>query len=240
MDIFFGPEGNPFVMYSVQHWIALAGVFLSARLVVHFRKRLRRPPWNALFRYSLAGMMLLLFIGLQIWYIRAGQWDIAHSLPLHLSTISLLASVLLLINKNYYLFEFIYFAGIGSALQALFTPVLDIAFPHFWYFYFFMGHGGIILAAVYFAAVERYRPVLKSIARTMLWLNVLVVIIFPINLITGGNYMFIARKPQTVSLLDLLGPWPWYILPLEAAALIICILLYMPFALLRKFHSSNR
>jgi len=31
------------------------------------------------------------------------------------------------------------------------------------------------------------------------------------TVITGGNYMFLRHKPPRSSLLDLMGPWPWYI-----------------------------
>jgi hypothetical integral membrane protein (TIGR02206 family) len=78
--------------------------------------------------------------------------------------------------------------------------------------------------------VERFRPTFKSIGITMVFLNVMLVILVGVNYITGGNYMFLARKPDTASLLDVLGPYPWYLLSLEAVALVLFLLLYAPFA----------
>ena len=49
--------------------------------------------------------------------------------------------------------------------------------------------------------------------------------------ILGSNYLFIARKPETASLLDVLPPWPWYLPILELIAVIIVGLLYLPFAI---------
>ncbi len=46
---------------------------------------------------------------------------------------------------------------------------------------------------------------------------------------TGENFMFLARKPDTPSMLDLLAPWPWYILQLEWIALALCFLLFDPY-----------
>jgi hypothetical integral membrane protein (TIGR02206 family) len=52
-----------------------------------------------------------------------------------------------------------------------------------------------------------------------------------VNALLGSNYLFIAHKPATASLLDVLPPWPWYLPILEAIALVLIGLLYLPFAI---------
>ena len=61
-------------------------------------------------------------------------------------------------------------------------------------------------------------------------LNVYLVVVTAINYALGSNYMYTLQKPHTASLLDLLGPWPWYLLWAEFLALLLFTLLYLPFA----------
>ena len=60
------------------------------------------------------------------------------------------------------------------------------------------------------------------------------VVVLCINLavvLIGSNYLFIARKPDTASLIDVLGPWPWYILSIEVMGVVVCLILYLLFAI---------
>lgn len=60
-----------------------------------------------------------------------------------------------------------------------------------------------------------------------------------LNALIGSNYMFTLRKPATASLMDVLGPWPLYLISLEVIGLIMCLILYLPFAL-RDWRAARR
>jgi len=77
--------------------------------------------------------------------------------------------------------------------------------------------------------VEGFRPTWQSFKHVFLWTNVYMVIIFFLNLAIGSNYLFIAHKPEFPTLIDMLAPWPWYILELEVIAFAVCFILYIPF-----------
>ncbi len=54
------------------------------------------------------------------------------------------------------------------------------------------------------------------------------------DLLTGGNYMYLRQKPASGSLLDLMGPWPLYILGGAGVALVFFAVLAAPFRLSRR------
>lgn len=178
---------------------------------------------------SFAITLVIADIGYYLWLIFTDRWNIQDSLPLELCSISLVLAVILLWTGNRHLYDIVFYAGIGGALQAIITPVLDIDFPHFRYFHFFFTHIGIIVTALYFTWVKDYRPTFKGILKTLLILNLLLPGIFIINRLTEGNYMFLQRKPTNGSLLDFLGPYPWYILSLEGVAFLTFSILWLIF-----------
>ncbi|MBO9131188.1 TIGR02206 family membrane protein [Bacillus sp. 165] len=229
-DLFIQDGSQPFILFSLTHLLTLFVIIAVCFGMYIMRKQLKKDLLNKIFRYSLAVTLLFSEISLMWWLNYIGVWSIQDSLPLHLSSLSLLLSSLLLITRNYKLFEFTYFVGVGSALQAMITPDLHAyTFPHFRYVHFFISHGGIVVANLFIVFVEGFRPSLKSVFKAFLYLNSYTVFIFIINLLLQGNYMYIMRKPVNPSILDYLGPWPIYIIPLEVITLATFLLLYIPF-----------
>ncbi len=202
-------------------------LLVSGVLLFLFRARFTKG--KSVIRYTLAIILLMSELSLYIWYVYTGVWDPIDSLPFQLCSISLFLSIIMLITRSYFLFEVTYFLGIGGALQAMLTPELAYDFPHYRYFHFFLAHIVIILASLYMLWYENFRPTGKSVWKAFVALNVIAFIVFFINKETGGNYMFLARKPMNTSLIDFLGPYPWYIVSLEVVALIMFFILYLPF-----------
>jgi hypothetical integral membrane protein (TIGR02206 family) len=233
-ELFAGEDyiGGSFHLFGQSHLIALGVIVLINLALIYFRTHFTQSHRRRRFRYGLAIVLLANETAYHLWRLATGQWTIQIMLPLHLCAVMVYLSAIMLITKSYTLYQFLYFMGIGGATQALLTPDAGIyGFPHFRFFEIFISHGAIVTAAIYMTVVERYRPYWKSILRVAVWLNVYMAFVGIVNALIGSNYMYIARKPDIPTLIDVLGPWPWYILPMEAIGLAVCLLLYLPFAI---------
>ncbi|MCL6457684.1 MAG: TIGR02206 family membrane protein [Gorillibacterium sp.] len=231
MDRFFDAQAAAsFFIFSQEHRMALSVVALLIALLFCLRRWFRDGNQRNIARWSIASVLILCEVSLNIWYVREGVYQAKDTLPLELCSISLYLCVVMLLTRSRLLFQICYYAGIGGALQALLTPVLGYAFPHYRFLEFFTAHGFIILAVLFMIWVEGYRPNFRSIWLTLGFLNLLLIVVWFVNRATGGNYMFVARKPDTASLLDVLGPYPWYLLSLEGVVVLLFLLMYLPFA----------
>ena len=68
----------------------------------------------------------------------------------------------------------------------------------------------------------------------MATLNLYALSVGTVNAIMGWNYGYLCHKPYAPSLLDLLGPWPWYLLAIELLALVTFLILYLPWRLKKQ------
>jgi len=215
-----------FEAFSAAHSLGIAMAAAIACTVMIFRHKLKSPKANRNARYALVAVLVGCELSLQVWYGLTDNWGV-YSLPFQLCSLMMWLSALLLLTRSRRLYEVTFFLGIMGALQAILTPNLDASFPEFRYFHFFIAHGAIIGASLFLTVVEGYRPTIASIFRALGWLHLLAIPAAVTNAIAGTNFMFLARKPDTASLLDLLAPWPWYLLQLELVAIALCFVLYL-------------
>lgn len=223
--------GEPFHLFGPGHLIALAVIVLINLSFIWLRKSTDQKLKDRV-RYTIAALLVISEGSWHIWNIAIGEWTIQTHLPFHLCAVLVWTSLIMLLTKNYYIYEFAYFLGIAGASQALLTPEAGIyGFPHYRVFQTIVAHGSIVTASIFMTVVEGYRPHWSSLKRVFLWTNIYMVVVTGINVLIGSNYLYTLHKPDSASLMDLLGPWPWYLLSLELVALILCGLLYLPFAL---------
>lgn len=223
-------QGDPFVLFGAAHLVALALVLLLNLSFLLLRSE-KRAAWRKPVRVSMAILLIVNELGWHLWHIAYGQWDVQTMLPLHLCSLFVFLSAIMLLTRSYRIYEFAYFLGIGGALQALLTPDAGIyGFPHYRFFQTMLSHGLIVSASLYMTLAEGFRPTWRSLLKVALWGNVYMGVVFGLNFLLGSNYMYLAHKPATASALDLLGPWPVYLLWLELIAVAVFTLMYLPFA----------
>jgi hypothetical integral membrane protein (TIGR02206 family) len=150
-----------------------------------------------------------------------GTWSVRSNLPLHLTDAVTVVAVVALWRPRPLLVEIVYFWALTASLQAVVTPDLGQPFPSVFYFTYFATHVGVVVAACLLTFGLRLTP-----RRDAAWRVYMVTVAFAAfvgvaDLITGANYMYLRHKPERSSLLDVMGPWPWYIVAGAAFGLIV-------------------
>ena len=230
---------SQFITFGAQHGIA-AGIAIAGAVALPVAVR----AWGTgrverAVRWLLATACVAYEAGELWWQVHAGLAGLHEALPLHLCDVSILIAPVVLLSANRYAFELLYFWGIGGTLQALATPTLWSGFPAPICLLFFAGHGLILASALYATVVMRLRPVPRSVLRVWLVTMAYALVIFLVNLALGTNYLFIRHKPPTPSLLDLLGPWPWYLLALQPIVVAVLGLCYLPFLVRDRWQRNH-
>ncbi len=214
-------------LFGLVHLVILAAVLLLAAILAAVQRNL--PPGSRGLRLGLA---VFLFLSTALYYgdlFMHGQQMFPDHLPLELCDASLWLVILALLTLNPAIFDLAYYGALAGASMSLLTPNLPESSPVFLSVQYFADHGLMVTATLYLVWSRQARPRPGSVGRAMLALNIYAAIVGIFDLIFKTDYMFLRAKPQTVSALTFLGPWPWYIVAAEGVALGLFLLLYLPF-----------
>jgi len=217
-------------LLSPDHVAALALTAIAC-IALPTAARTHPGPWIIVASRTLALLLVAWFLAYHVVLVIQGDFDAEFDLPLHLTDAVTLVAAAALWTRRPLWFELTYFWGLAAALPAVLTPGLepDEGFPSFFYWHYFITHSGVVLAAVFLAfglgLTARPGAVGRMFGATLAWAGMAGVG----NALTGGNYMFLREPPDTPSILDLMGPWPWYLLGAAVLTIALFTLLDVPF-----------
>jgi len=218
---------------SAEHLVTLAvTAMVIATLVV--AARLRPGPWTLVACRILAVVILANEAAWWVWLGAQGTWSLSYALPLQLCDVAAVVSAAALWFRKPLLVELTYFWGLAGTANGLITPDITDHFPSFLFMQYFIGHGTIVAAALLLVIGLRMAPRAGAVVRVFGLTFGLLVLDAGANFVTGGNYLYLRHAPGAHSLLDVLGPWPWYIAGAAALALVLFALLDLPFAVGRR------
>jgi hypothetical integral membrane protein (TIGR02206 family) len=220
-------------IFSPEHLFPLA---LLAVVAAALCTTARRAPgrWTGMAAGRIAAAIVVTELSWQPYVLANHSWSVAFSLPLQLCDVGGFVAAAALLWRQALLVEIAYFWGLGGTVQALLTPDLRDHFPSFPYLQFYATHDLVVLAALFLVIGLGLQPRAGAVRRIFLLTLGFAAAVGLIDLLTGGNYLYLRQVPAQGSLLNVMGAWPWYIVVGAVLTLIVLAALDAPFRLSRK------
>ncbi|MGH3827716.1 MAG: TIGR02206 family membrane protein [Pseudonocardiaceae bacterium] len=202
-----------FAPFGVSHWAAVGVLVVVAAVLVVAGRRCRAKPVERWLSRALALVFAAFLVSSWLYWPLSGQSEIKYSLPLQLCDLAAMAVVWALWSYSPTAFTLAYFWGLTLSSQAFISPALTGPdFPSFQFLAFFGMHSVVVWGAIYLTWGVGLRPDWRGYRIAVLVTIGWMAVTLAFNRVAGTNYGFLNTKPVVWSLLNVLGPWPWYLL----------------------------
>lgn len=203
-----------FTTYGPSHWAAIAVFVVGAVVLVWLGRRQNERQARVLGRV-LATVTAATYVAMFVYTLIPPS--VERSVPLRLTDLATVAGAYALWSQRHWAFVLTYYWGLVLSTQALVSPVLKSPdFPHYEFLAFWSVHLLVVWAAIYLTWGRGMWPNWRDYRLVVAVTGVWAVVTMAFNALAGTNYGFLNAKPSTVSLLDLMGPWPVYVLVASA------------------------
>jgi hypothetical integral membrane protein (TIGR02206 family) len=220
-----------FSAYGPSHWVVLTLFVAGAALLVWRGRRQTEAQARRTGRLLAIAMVTVFAVAMVYKLIRP---DLGTSVPLQLCDIAELTAAYALWSQRHLAFVLTYYWGLVLSSQALLTPDIGTPqegapdFPHHLFVTFFALHVLVVWAAIYLTWGRRMRPTWRDLRFAVVVTLGWVAFTLAFNAVAGTNYGYLNGKPPTASLLDVLGPWPMYLLVEILIVLVVWTLMTWP------------
>ncbi|QNE65342.1 YwaF family protein [Fusobacterium hwasookii] len=216
---------DKFVLFSNEHLITMGIGFASYILLVFlgfFTEK--KTAFAKIIAIAVLGIKIAEILFRHYYY---GE-TVAQLLPLHLCPIVIILSIFMMFFHSEVIFQPVYFWSIG-AFFAIIMPEIRDGMSNFASQSFFITHFFILFSTAYAFVHFRFRPTRAGFLCSFLLLVTLAFVMYFVNNKLGTNYLYVNHPPVTKSLMDFMGPWPYYIFSLAGIDIAISFFMYLPF-----------
>jgi len=180
------------------------------------------------FRRGFAVAVACVAVPSQAFQLTPGDFDLGSSLPLQLCDFAWLTATWALWTRAPVPTALTYYWGLTLSVQALVQPTLTEPFPELEFFVFWGKHVLIVWGAVYLCLSLRHGPDWASYRRAVRWTFGWLVVVLCLNVVLDANYGYVNGKPSEATVLDVLGPWPVYVVAEMAIVMVGWALITLP------------
>ena len=166
-------------------------------------------------------------IGITLSFYYIGNWLILgihiNNLPFHLCYICTILSIILALNKNKKIFNFLLVCGVIGGLSSFIAMDLSLSSSYFKYYKFTLSHIAIIILPVYFIVIHNYKLKIKELLEVFIHMEILSIGFGIFNSYFKTNYFFVSFTDNFAAqgtILEGLGNGYKYFINLQIVGLI--------------------
>ena len=229
-----------FHLFGITHLLTILSLTGVIFFLVHGLQKRNKPEVYQKYHVLLGFLLLAEVAFWRIPLLLENNFSIGYDLPLHLCGLSQILLVIYLWTGSRLLYDILFYWIITGSTLGVLIPDLQVGFPSFQFFSMFLSHTFSLAIMLYLFFVQGKRPRDKSY-HTAIWAMVFYgfVILLPLDLLIGGNYLYMLEPPEVnFFLIRYLPPWPWYWPVLFAFFYLFFKGLYLQFA--RTFPQSQK
>lgn len=197
--MFFSHEvGKTFVEFGLGHILTIIFSLVGLVVIYIYRKQIKQFKYEKQLRWSIAIFALLWELGLYLFIVTSPEgWDWGLNIPFgSLCGITLYVGIVIMLTKNYKLYEIGYFWTFGAIASLLFPDILYY-FDRYRFYQFMLGHALFFYMFAYMLFVHNFIPKIKSYYKSVITLFVIVVVYFGINKLFDVNFLFLEESEGT-------------------------------------------
>lgn len=192
MNLFWSETVSYIHLFDFHYMFYISIMLLSLSILLHYRKSVKTHS------EKIRKSILVISIGQQIllysWYIFEMGFDIAESLPLHISRISSLLGIYYLFTRNKFVMNSLFFFSL-YAYGSFFYPSLVYPLYHAIGISFLINHVITILLPLFAAIAYNWRPTFKSLLAAYCCFLIYFIVVYFFNLSVDGNYFYLKHRP---------------------------------------------
>lgn len=168
-----------------------------------------------------------------------GNWIVlginVNNLPFHLCYLCTILSIILSINKNKKIFNFILVCGIIGGVSSFISIDLSLSSKYFKYYQFLLSHIAIIILPIYFRVIYKYKLNISELIKVFVQLEMLGLVMGIFNENFKTNYFFVSFTSNLAArgtILESLGNGYSYFINLEIVTICYFIILFITLKLI--------
>lgn len=206
----------PIGILSLTWWAGMAffAIYAVALARLSDIAEQRRIKIERILGYALA----TLYLGVHAHQIINGVWSSSVSLPGHLCSISFILAIIYLTTGSTKVLLPLTFWGITGGAHALITPASPIGSHPLYLVEFYVQHASIVLIPLYALRSGAWMVPARAWISAFWGNQAILIPVFFLNRFAGANYHFLLSPPAVNNPL-IIGPWPWYLVGIDALVL---------------------